>query len=426
MTTIKAPASLDTAREIQTHLSSQFDILKNKTDNKAQNTLFQNDLFQASPVKKAKLEFQGDFPISPLSLALAPNARIAKIAFPASPPRSPSKEPYDTGPTPYRSPVSTRIPAKSVADNPGTGDSAREDIPATTLPAPEAGNSERLCSSPAVSTPSQLKRRLFSPIPAFSEERKVEMPLPNLPLPSFPTEIQTTKTQAPPPTPCKKQRTGAPVSVFKKQHDALTSNIFKYDVTYLAKGSYSNVYTFETTPFQVIPGVDNSTLVLKAFHGGKEHRFVEPVLRGYLHTEIENYRAVVAAGLPVARIYNVDTAEQDGYIIQQKVSGKIDLMNGQQMLQVRRFFEISVAQGLIMDLTPQNFALENGQVVLFDFVEEQLDDGIDIFNKNAIETWLDYYRQAGGTRAQAAAFLNGLSANHYQGYVQELSPSSPD
>ena len=380
MTTIKAPENSDPVREIQTHLSSQFDVLKNKTETKAQNILFQDDLFQASPVKNAKPAFEGDFPISPLSLALAPNARIAKIAFPASPPRSPSKDPYDTCSTPSRSPVST---------------------------------------------PPKLKRSLFGHSAAFSEERKLEMPLPNLPLPSFPTEeAQTTKTQTPPPTPSKKQRTGNPVSVFKKQHEALTNNTFKYDVTYLAKGSYSNVYTLETTPVQVIPGVDNSTLVLKAFHGEKSG-FGERSLRGYLHNEIENYRAVIAAGLPVAQIYNVDTAKQDGYIIQQKISGKIDLMNGQQMLQVRRFFEISVGQGLIMDLMPQNFALENGQVVLFDFVEDP-EDGIDIFNKKAIETWLDYYQKAGGTEAQAAAFLNGLSANHYKGYVQELSPSSPD
>jgi hypothetical protein len=389
MTTIRVPASSDPVRVSPNHLSSPFDILNNKTDAKAQKALFQDDLFHLSPVKKTKLEFEGDFPVSPLSLALSSsNARIAKIAFPASPPRSPSKAPYETGPIPYSSPAST---------------------------------------------PPKLKLSLFDSISAFREKRKLEiplpsLPLPNLPLPSFPTEVQTTKTQAPPPTPRKKQRTADPVSVFKKQHEALTNNTFKYDVTYLDKGTFSKVYTLETTPVQVIPGVDNSSLVLKAFHGEKKSGFGERALRGYLHNEIENYRAVVAAKLPVARIYNIDTAEQDGYIIQQKVSGKIDLMNAQQMLQVRRFFEISVGQGLIMDLIPQNFALENGQVVLIDFVEdpddglfvENPDNGIDLFNKKAIETWFDYYQKAGGTEAQAAAFLNELSANYYQGYVQVL------
>ncbi|HEY5236030.1 MAG TPA: hypothetical protein VIJ14_07625, partial [Rhabdochlamydiaceae bacterium] len=128
---------------------------------------------------------------------------------------------------------------------------------------------------------------------------------------------------------------------------------------------------------------------------------------------------IVAAGQPVARIYNVDTAEQDGYIIQQKVSGKVDPVNAQQMLQVRHFFETSLNRNLAMDLMPQNFAFENGQVVLFDFVEDP-DDGIAIFHKKAIETWLDSYQKASGTQTQAAAFLNGLSANHYQEYVQEL------
>ncbi len=115
---------------------------------------------------------------------------------------------------------------------------------------------------------------------------------------------------------------------------------------------------------------------------------------------------------------NVDTAKQDG-TRSNKNLWQIDPKNAQQMLQVRRFFDISVGQGLFMDLTPENFALENGQVVLIDFVEDP-DDEIELFHKKAIETWLKSYQQAGGEQAQAAAFLNGLSANQYQDYVQQL------
>jgi hypothetical protein len=68
----------------------------------------------------------------------------------------------------------------------------------------------------------------------------------------------------------------------------------------------------------------------------------------------------------------------------------------------------------------QNFALENGQVLLVDFIEDPDDDDeLDAFNKKVIENWLNFYREAGITKDQAVVFLNELSANHYKEFVQE-------
>src|ERR1700733_7459443 len=183
MTTRPSASSSDSLLSTQYHLPipylpTQLSILSKKTDDKAQKTL-RTALFQTSPIKRSRAEFDADFPSSP-------NTRIAKIAFPTSPlsTRSPNKDLYETGPT---------------------------------------------------STPPKSKRNLFG---SFSALEELRVPLPSFPDSSSSIEVQTTKTQAPPPAPTKKSRTGAPVSVFKKQHEALINGTFKYDVTYLAKGSY--------------------------------------------------------------------------------------------------------------------------------------------------------------------------------------------
>lgn len=261
---------------------------------------------------------------------------------------------------------------------------------------------------------------LFAGLDAVVTETNVQ----SMPFSDFSDFISSeTESQKPPPTPAKrapvkKARLESTTSLFQKLHEAFHANTFKYSVTYLAKGSYFNVYTLDSNEETIIPGVDNSELVLKAFHGEKSG-FAENRLREYLRNAIKNYHAVKAAGLPVAEIYNADTAVEDGYIIQRKVSGTVDNpLNDQHMLEVQKFFEISLKDGLKMDLLPQNFGLENGHVVLFDFVEDPM-DVISVFHKHAIEYWLQFYRTVCLKKDQVAGFLNKLSANHYQDFVKE-------
>lgn len=237
-------------------------------------------------------------------------------------------------------------------------------------------------------------------------------------IPSEPLITNSLKpAQTPRKPPVNKTRAGAVISIFQKLYDALSTHTFKYTVAYLAKGSYFNVYTLEDNVKPIIPDVSNADLVLKAFHG-ENSGFGEAKLRCFLRNAIKNYNDAIAAGLPVAHIYNADTAVQDGYIIQQKISEKVDPLNAQHMLQVQNYFEVSLKEGLVMDLLPQNFACKDGQVILFDFVEDP-EDGIQIFHKHAIEKWLKLYRTVCLKKDQAAEFLNKLSANHYQAFVQE-------
>ncbi len=347
----------------------QLSNLKKKTDANVRKKLE----LESSPINKNKRAFDTVFPASPD--ASAENKRIAKIAFPVSPMKLPQN-----------------LPPVFAIPNP--------------IERVSAGQDAVVRKNRALSTPSLPK-------PDFSQ--------------SWAPECRVTESKSVQATPAKrivaKSRIGtAPVvSPFQKQHEALLANTFKYKVTYLAKGSFSNVYTLEGNENPIVAGVDNSELVLKAYHG-ENSGFAEGKLRAFLRNQIQNYRAAVAAGLPVAKIYNADTAEQDGYIIQQKISGKVDPLDVQQLAQVSRFFDVAVKKELLMDIQAQNFALENNQVILVDFIEDPEDeDELHPFTKKVIEeSWLNFYKNAGVTKEQAKIYLNYLTANHYQAFIQEI------
>jgi hypothetical protein len=402
--------------------------LSKKTDVNARKKINLEPL--ASPTTKRA--HNTAFPLSPSSPLSSPSKRLSKIVFPDSPALSPRSSPErmpqpvplfaEHKPQHMRSLFDTdfsdffsieenlpfQTPNKKAKESYGLSEFLRSDETRT----------DHTFDSFAIPSKMTLPTAGLFANSSTTNSISIEENRPSLT--SWRNLTQTTGAKLPPPTPVKKARAGSftslVVSLFKKLHETLITNTFKYKVTYLAKGSYSNVYTLENNEDPIIPGVNNSDLVLKAFHGEKSG-FNEKTLSTCLRNEIENYRAVSAAGLPVAMIYNADTAEQDGYIIQEKISGKIDPLNAQHMLQVRRFFDISVKENLLMDLLAQNLALKNEEVILFDFVEEP-DEGF-LFHKQAIQTWLKAYREAGGAKDKAAAFLNGLSADHYQEFVQE-------
>lgn len=355
MTTIIPINAKKDSVELKTQSLIQFSDLSEKTDFRARKTL--NQEFQ--PFNRKTLD--ADFPFYD---AFSANSRIDQIAFPFSPSSSPTSSPE-------------KRTSQQKRDF-----SHLEQIPRFTL-----GNS-------------------------FNDLFDVTSPNPTSSILSI--EENTSVL-----SPRKRTKSESSAAFFKKQHEALCNDTFKYNVTYLDQGSYSNVYTLEGNEDPIIPGVNNADLVLKAFHGEKSG-FNENMLRKYLRNSITNYRAVIAAGLPVAKIYNVDTAEQDGYIIQQRISEQIDPQDAQQTLQVRRFFDTSIKKDLVMDLQPDNFALENGSVLLIDFVEEP--DEIHLSHKQAIKTWLSWHQEDGVTQDDAANLVNELTANHYQEFVKEQLP----
>ncbi len=376
--TIKPTSARTDFLDFQIQSPTRFGALSKKTDNTAQKKINKGLDCQSSPTSKNnKRTLEPDYYFVPLpSKASYANSRITDAAFPISPSTSP-----------------TKMPLKNR--------SGRREVP----PPQFAKISEPKVKS-LFAIPNAIDPRGYD-----CREHEESKPG-NFFIPF--TLAETANEKKCPPLLYKRSRTN---SVFKQQHDALSTGTFKYNVTYLAKGNYSNVYTLEGNENPIIPGVNNSDIVLKAYHG-ENTGFIETELRNFLHNAIENYRAVKAAGLPVVEIYNANTAEQDGYIIQRKVSGEVDPLNDKQILQVSRFFDISVEQKLPMDLHLQNFVLENEQVLLIDFIEDP-DDEIDPFNKKVIENWIGIYRKSGATKDQAADFLNKLTANHYQEFVKE-------
>lgn len=263
-------------------------------------------------------------------------------------------------------------------------------------------------------------------------------PLMSVPLPDFSAlNPISSNNKAPPPTPHKKARKEIKEipSHFRLQYTALEHGSFNMNgraiqATYLAEGSYYSVYTLEKTASQVIPGVNNDDLVIKVFNG-KNAPFHDATLKRYLQNGIDNYLAIQKLSatqekkLHIAEIYNIDTAVKDGYIIQRKVSGEVDILNPAHRQQIRQFFEASISHSIVMDLLPKNFGVDNGQVVLFDFVEDQdldgnetIENGITTFNQQACDLWLEKLRAL--PKEQAIGIMNELTENHYQEYIELL------
>ena len=227
--------------------------------------------------------------------------------------------------------------------------------------------------------------------------------------------------QLPPPAPTKKGRR-AIKSDFEVQHDKLNSNSFKYQTTYMAKGTFSSVYSLDRHPTPIINGRNNSELVLKAFHG-ENTRFNQTALSKYLKTSAQNYRDIVALQLPVAEICNIDTMRNDLFVIQRKIPDEVNCLDQDQLQQITAFFNASVKNNIIMDLQPQNFRVENGQVMLIDFVEEideDDDDQANMFNFKACEAWHDVLKDKGLQKDQLRTTLNNLTGHHFNDYIEEL------
>jgi hypothetical protein len=244
----------------------------------------------------------------------------------------------------------------------------------------------------------------------------------------------STPSKAPPPTPTKiKSEINSP---FLKQHQQLMCGTFKYQTTYLAKGTFVNVYTLQNELKQIVLEVSNGELVLKAFHG-EVSGFAPSTLAAYLKSIVKNFQNIKSLGLPVAEIYNANSAETDRYIIQRKVPDAINGLDSQQLVQVREYFIHSISsriainssqpemsQRIPMDLQPQNFRAQNGQLFLIDFLEQyelQEFDEADTFNGIALRAWARlFYDQHHLSKEETLAQLNYLTNDHYKNKIEDV------
>ncbi len=190
-------------------------------------------------------------------------------------------------------------------------------------------------------------------------------------------------------------------SKFEKIDEDLAKGAYTYKqrtVSFFAQGSYFSVYNIGT----------DQKLVFKALHG-KKIGLSETRLTPLLKHVLESYRCVKKTGLLVAEILNSKTALKDGFLVQKKISSRVDVRNQEQMTQVSNFFSVSVAKNLLMDLQPENLRVdEQGKVHLIDFVEDSSED-VHILITMACRSWIEECQKSKLLPAEGRALLESIT-----------------
>jgi hypothetical protein len=261
---------------------------------------------------------------------------------------------------------------------------------------------------PATFTPdfSELKKPVALTKPSFQPLLSEDRPTTEL-------STHTPPKFTAPPTPRKKTHVGK-ASPYKLRYQETSNGSFLfsgrlYQIQYLGQGSFSTVYTIVQNPSRLVPTVDNSDIVIKVYNGIRTE-FNQSTLNGYLKSALKNYRQVMSLGLPVATIYNTETALSDLAIIQKRIDANVNPTNPVEMDQVKRFFDLSITSTVLMDLQPANLKVDNGTVVLIDFVEASDDHTIVTMIHLAIKAWIRLCTGNGWNRVQTKQFLHELSS----------------
>ncbi len=223
---------------------------------------------------------------------------------------------------------------------------------------------------------------------------KSTRPKPNF---NFLSSSNTTTSPAPPPTP-RRVLSSEQESPFKKTYDLLESSYFEhngswYEVKKLGQGTFSSAYILKPGQHPLVASVNNSDVIIKAFHGTKTG-FSENYLRKLRAHSYQNYLDVKGLGLPVAEIYFNNV-----YVIQKKISGRINPLDADQLAQIRKFFTRSVQNNIIMDLQPANLRAENGRVALIDFMEDS-DEILKPFLGMVLRAWYRCFHKIEARRSQ--------------------------
>jgi hypothetical protein len=181
--------------------------------------------------------------------------------------------------------------------------------------------------------------------------------------------------EGPPPTPAKKQRTeNAYAKLFRQaQQGTITIGDKLNQITPLATGSFFAVYKLD------------EKRVIKIFNE-KVSRESERQLEAYMESAIANYYEAKELGLPIAEIYNIETALKDKYFIQEYIPEQLDVTNKSHFEQLRTFFLTSLESKVIFDIKPGNILVRDKTAILVDFVEDK-DDGLTVFINHAVREW---------------------------------------
>ena len=248
----------------------------------------------------------------------------------------------------------------------------------------------------------------------------------SLPAPDFSWQVPGDGDQSycsPPPAPQKKsiKRTEAKAQgLFEQVHTTLhNTHLFTHEkraftVREMARGTYSAVYEIVAPENSILYTVPTSELVVKAYHGIKTG-FDANTLRGYLEHSLKNYAQVLSLELPVAKILNVTTAQETGFIIQEKIPHEIDVTNTTHRIQAQKFITASVENNIRMDLQPQNLKVKkDNTVVLIDFVEDE--ESTETYITKACRAWATLCKQKNFSKEAGETLLkeltSGISQKH--------------
>jgi hypothetical protein len=205
---------------------------------------------------------------------------------------------------------------------------------------------------------------------------------------------------------------GLTPSLYEIRDDELSSGILRlcdgreFTVNKLASGSYHTAFSIDETVNKVIPGRNNSNIIVKALHKkcmGQNYGRTLSNMRSLFKHSLKQYHWLKSLGLPVAEIYN--NPEQDGFVLIERM--KRPIHNVQKIIdpkqtykeqtplaqfvidQVATFIAVEIATNTIMDCKPDNCALrEDGTLVLFDYLEEEQDADDTLFwVQDQIKLW---------------------------------------
>lgn len=157
--------------------------------------------------------------------------------------------------------------------------------------------------------------------------------------------------------------------------------------------------------FMRVYEVLGNEMVAKVFKDGKL-KFNDIVMVACMKNAITNYKAAKKIGLPVSKIYNIETALADKCFLVELIPEEVSLTNRNHLDQMRHFFEMSYEHKIPFDLALSNFRVKLNNtdeiVRLVDFTEERLEfENSDEFSLFAIQIAKSY--------AQAVANLTANS-----------------
>jgi hypothetical protein len=152
------------------------------------------------------------------------------------------------------------------------------------------------------------------------------------------------------------------------------------------RGAHSQIYEFTSDHTPKKPKIDGADRYVKIFHERclEKHPYQADTL---LKTMMQQNAELKTSGLPVVKVINEDTASDDKYLVVEKLAPvtfgwnskttmPLDKENQTRLDEVMAFFRWGAKNPspIPLDITPNNFGLRDGKLVLLDLMEHREDE----------------------------------------------------